>query len=133
MGFSAGGALVGLSGTRFDAGDQASADPVERNSSRPDFLVFVYAGHPVDVKSITKETPPAFLVSAADDLRPSVANASLFAAILEAGVPAEIHVFNRGGHGFGFLGRSPEFMTWPVSGWPDLLLAWLADLGILKR
>ncbi|MBN2372047.1 MAG: alpha/beta hydrolase [Vicinamibacteria bacterium] len=133
MGFSAGGTLVGLAGTRFDAGDQTAFDPVERFSSRPDFLVFVNASVSMDPKSITKETPPAFLISAADDLRPSAANAALFAALIESGVPAEIHVYRRGGHGFGFFGRSPEFLTWPVSGWPNQFLAWLMDLGILKR
>jgi acetyl esterase/lipase len=133
MGFSAGGALVGLTGTRFDAGNQAAADPVERFSSRPDFLVFGYTGGKIDPKLITKETPPAFLISAADDRGPTANNLALFSALTEAGVPAEIHVFSRGGHGFGFLGRSPEFLKWPVFEWPELLLAWLADLGILKR
>jgi acetyl esterase/lipase len=133
MGFSAGGDLVGLTGTRFDAGDPEAADPVERFSSRPDFLVFAYAGGSVDPKAITRATPPAFLVSAADDPRPTAANLARFAALQAAGVPAELHVYGRGGHGFGFLGRSPGFLTWPVSGWPDQLLAWLADRGILRR
>ena len=133
MGFSAGGALVGLAGTHFDAGNQAASDPVERFSSRPDFLVFGYAGGRIDAKLITKETPPSFLVSAADDRGPTANNVALFSALTEAGVPAELHVYGRGGHGFGFLGRSPEFLKWPVSRWPEQLLAWLADLGILKR
>jgi endo-1,4-beta-xylanase len=133
MGFSAGGALVGLAGTKFDAGNPAASDPVERLSSRPDFLVFGYTGGKVDPKTIMKDTPPSFLISAADDRGPTANNLALFGALTEAGVPAEIHVYSRGGHGFGFLGRSPEFLKWPVSGWPDQLLAWLADLGILKR
>ena len=124
---------MGLTGTRFDSGQRAGPDPIERFSSRPDFLVFVYSGASVDPATITHETPPAFLVSAADDAGPSQANAALFAALLAAGVPAELHIYGRGGHGFGFLGRSPEFMTWPVSGWPDQLLAWLTDRGILRR
>jgi endo-1,4-beta-xylanase len=133
MGFSAGGALVGLTGTRFDAGNQAASDPVERFSSRPDFLVFGYTGGKVDPKTITKETPPSFLVSAADDRGPTASNLALFSTLTEVGVPAEIHVYGRGGHGFGFLGRSPEFLKWPVAKWPEQLLAWLADLNVLKR
>jgi endo-1,4-beta-xylanase len=133
MGFSAGGTLVGLTGTRFDAGDPVASDPIERLGSRPDFLVFVYAGAPVEPTAITPATPPAFLISAADDPRPSAAHLALFAALRAAGVPAELHVYERGGHGFGFLGRSPEFLTWPVAGWPDQLLSWLSDRGILKR
>ena len=133
MGFSAGGDLVGLTGTRFDAGEPDALDPVERFSSRPDFLVFAYAGGAVDPKAVTHETPPAFLISAADDPRPTAANLSLFAALQSAGVPAELHIYGRGGHGFGFFGRSPDFLTWPVSGWPDQLLAWLTDRGILRR
>ncbi len=133
LGFSAGGTLVGLTGTRFDAGDPAASDPVERFGSRPDFLVFAYAGTPVEPTAITPATPPAFLVSAADDPRPSAANLALFSALRAADVPAELHIYGRGGHGFGFLGRSPEFLTWPVAGWPDQLLSWLSDRGILKR
>jgi acetyl esterase/lipase len=133
MGFSAGGTLVGLAGTRFDAGDLAASDPVERLGSRPDFLVFAYAGTPVDPTAITPGTPPAFLISAADDAGPTAAHLALFTALRAAGVPAELHVYERGGHGFGFLGRSPEFLTWPVAGWPDQLLSWFSDRGLLKR
>jgi len=133
MGFSAGGTLVGLTGTRFDPGDPTVSDPIERLGSRPDFLVFAYAGTPVDPTAITSATPPAFLVSAADDAGPTAAHLALFTALRAAGVPAELHVYERGGHGFGFLGRSPEFLTWPVAGWPDQLLSWLSDRGILER
>ncbi len=133
MGFSAGAALVSLAGTRYDRGEEKSSDPVSRLSSRPDFLVPVYGGFPVEASDIPEDMPPVFLVSAADDPRPSARNAEVFAQLLEAGVSAELHIYRRGGHGFGFLGRAPEFMTWPVAGWPDQFLAWLADLEILNR
>ncbi len=133
MGFSAGGALVALAAAKFDAGNPAAADPVERFSSRPDFLVFGYAGGKIDQAGITKETPPAFLVSAADDRGPTANNVALFSALTAAGVPAELHVYSKGGHGFGFFGRSPEFLTWGVAHWPQQLLAWLSDMGLLKR
>ena len=133
MGFSAGAALVRLAGTRYDAGDAQAADSVERHSSRPGFLAFVYGGGRMDPGEIREDMPPVFLVSASDDRGPSMGNAALFTALLEAGVSAEMHIYRQGGHGFGFLGRSSEFLAWPVAGWPDQFLAWLTDLEILKR
>src|SRR5690606_11045006 len=111
-----------------------SADAVERFSSRPDFLTFVYGGGGAPREGeIRKDMPPAFLVSAADDTGPSVGNAALLSALVQAGISAAMHVYRRGGHGFGFLGRSPEFMQWAAAGWPNQFLAWLTDLEILKR
>ena len=133
MGFSAGGSLVGLAGTRFDFGNLTADDLVERYSSRPDFLVFVYGASQATKENITASTPPSFLVSAADDPRPTAGNLMLFSALQEAGVPSELHIFMHGGHGFGFLGRSHEFLESPVGKWPDLLMAWLTDLGVMER
>lgn len=69
---------------------------------------------------VTSKTPRAFLVHAADDWV-SVANSRLYAAALErAKVPFELHVFSKGGHGYGM--RKPEL---PVGQWPSLLEAWM--------
>jgi acetyl esterase/lipase len=128
LGFSAGGELAVLVSTRSDAGHSSSADPVERASSRPDFTVLGYPGISPDKVTITKDQPPVFLFSAFDDARTSITNATLFLKYRAAGVPAEIHVYSEGGHGFGVRRRPMA-----VSDWPDQLVAWMRDRGYLKR
>ncbi len=81
MGFSAGGELAALVATRFDAGNSTTADPIDRQGSRPDFQVLVYPGGRVDSLNITKDTPPAFLVCAFDDKGPVNANLLIFQAL----------------------------------------------------
>jgi endo-1,4-beta-xylanase len=112
IGFSAGSnmgrAVVAASGP----GDPAAADPVDRVSSRPDYLALVYgAGRPSAAESL-KAFPPTFLVSAAADQGPSLGNAQLFTDLTKAGAIAEIHVYQKGRHGFGSGFGSPEFSEW---------------------
>ena len=127
MGFSAGGELAVLAATRSDAGNPAAADSVERQSSRPDFVVLGYPGIAPEKVTITSAAPPAFMFSAYDDARTSITNASLFLKYEAAKVPAEIHIYNRGGHGFGIRDR-----PLPVSSWPARLLEWMGDRGLLS-
>lgn len=112
IGFSAGSnmgrSVVAASGP----GDPAAADPVDRVSSRPDYLALVYgAGRSTPGESL-ENFPPTFLVSAAADQGPSVGNAQLFISLTKAGAIAEIHVYQRGRHGFGSGRGSPEFEDW---------------------
>jgi endo-1,4-beta-xylanase len=132
MGFSAGGEISALVETRFDAGKPGSSDPVERFSSRPDVAVLGYPGGKLAGTTVPKDAPPTFLVVNNDDnLAPN--SAEFYLALRKAGVPAELLVFNRGGHGFGMTGRTPEFAGLPVSVWPDRLRDWLRDLGFLPK
>lgn len=149
MGFSAGGHLASTAGTHFDAGDPTAADPIDRFSSRPDFLVLVYpvitmmkythAGsrenllgkNPSEALErqysnelhVTAQTPPTFLVQAGDDETVPVQNSLLFyEALLAHKVPAELHVYPHGGHGFSLaLGKGR------LQDWPRLCARWLAD------
>ena len=90
-------------------GDPNAADPVDRLSSRPDYLVLVYgAGRATPGESL-KNFPPTFLVSAAADTGPSLGNAQLFMDLTRAGAVAEIHVYQKGRHGFGSGFGSREF------------------------
>jgi formylglycine-generating enzyme required for sulfatase activity len=112
IGFSAGGSLGRSLVAASDAGDARSADPVERASSRPDYAALIYgAGRATPGESL-EDYPPTFLLSAAGDQAPSLANAQLFADLTQAGAIAELHVFQRGRHGFGTGYRSPEFGGW---------------------
>jgi endo-1,4-beta-xylanase len=127
LGFSAGGELALLASIHSDAGKPGADDPIERFSSRPDFTCLGYPGVKEDTVAITADMPPAFMFSAYDDARTSKTIASLFLKYRAVGVPAEIHIFNRGGHGFG-IRTSPR----PVSSWPLRLQAWMDDRGYLR-
>jgi acetyl esterase/lipase len=111
LGFSAGGHLAAMMGM------------VAPSNAKPDFLVLGYPAIP-GILNVTAATPPAFLVAAADD--PSVNpvnNASrFFAALRAAKVPAELHIYSSGGHGFGILKSGKT-----SAAWPDALVAWLKE------
>lgn len=132
MGFSAGGHLAALAENRFDAGHPQAQDPVERQSSRPDFAVLAYPGGISAATLTAKDVPPTFLFANNDD-RLSAASADYYLALQRAKADAEIHIFRRGGHGVGMTGRTPEFATMPESRWPSILQAWMKDLGYLTR
>ena len=156
IGFSAGGHLASTAGTHFDAGNASSADPIERASSRPDFLLLLYpvitmrdslthagskrnligtdaAPELVRLMSnetrVSRETPPTFLVHSTDDKAVPVENSLLFyEALKRNGVPAEMHVFEHGGHGFGLAPRDPV-----LSAWTTMCEAWMRRHGWLPR
>ncbi|HVZ31057.1 MAG TPA: alpha/beta hydrolase [Polyangiaceae bacterium] len=112
IGFSAGGnmgrSVVAASGP----GAANAADPIERVSSRPDYVALVYgAGHATPGETLAS-FPPTFLLSSAADQKPSLANAQLFMDLTAAGAVAELHVYQRGRHGFGSGQGSPEFSDW---------------------
>ncbi len=131
MGFSAGGELALLTAAHHDAGQPNAADSVERVSSRPDFFAPIYPGglQRTDLTWSKESTPPAFLACAADD-RMSDQLTALFSTLRKAGVSAELHIYNRGGHGFGVRNDRPDFA---VSSWHLRFFDWLGDLGLLKR
>ncbi len=153
MGFSAGGHLAATAGTMSDRGDPAAADPVDRQGSRPDFLVLGYpvismedadvhrgsrsnllGEHPSPEterrlsadQQVTSRTPPTFLFATTDDAIVPVTNSVLFyLALVRAGVPAEMHLFAHGNHGFGMAAGDPELGIWP-----QLLLTWMRSRGL---
>ncbi len=139
LGFSAGGHLTVAVGTRHDAGRPDDPDPIERESSRPDFLVPVYAvvngpvrGRKADEYTpaddrVTADTPPSFIVHTHEDAIVSAEQSLLFyKALLDVGVQAELHVFGHGEHGLGLGVGDPD-----LNEWPRLLLRWLRRRGFL--
>ena len=156
MGFSAGGHLTSTAGTHFDAGNPADSDPIQRASSRPDFLVLGYPvitltapyahqgsrrnllGDNPDPKlvealsnelQVTAQTPPAFLFHTTEDKAVPVENSILFyMALRKAGVPAELHIFEKGPHGFGITQKDPALAMWPA-----LLANWLRAHNLLGK
>lgn len=152
-GFSAGGHLASSAGTHFDSGTPNSLDPIDRESSRPDFMILSY---PVitfeepyahrgsrdallgpnpdpaliellsNEEHVTKDTPPTFLFHTSDDPVVPVQNSiNFYLALRRAGVPAEIHIYEHGRHGVGLAQDMPELSTWPT-----LLANWLKLRGL---
>lgn len=133
IGFSAGGYLVAQTSNIFEL-TYKPVDAVDQLSSRPDFAVALYPGHLCRSGAtldpgihVTKQTPPTFLLQAWDDRVDEICNSTVYARALDAaGVPAEVHLFAKGGHAFGL--RRKEH---PVAMWPSLVENWLKEIGIL--
>jgi sugar phosphate isomerase/epimerase/acetyl esterase/lipase len=129
LGFSAGGALAALAGIRFDRGKPDAADPIERQSCRPDFTGLVYPGwSPMDITA-PPDAAPAFLTSAGlDDAFHARQTVEFHQSLFKAGVQSDLHIYAHGGHGGGIRPRDGI----PFGAWPKRFEEWLADLGVLK-
>lgn len=138
LGFSAGGVTAAYTALFRDARQYAALDVVDAVSSRPDFALLIYSGGFVERGqtvlnsalpfAITKDAPPMFFVHAFDDHVP-VQNALLLAAELKkADVPAELHIYDIGGHGYGLR----PVAELPVTTWPARAADWLARRGLLQ-
>ena len=157
IGFSAGGHLAALAATQPVPGNPSASDPIERVSSKPDYMVLGYAwlgaissdtSHLSYCKIfnlmdqcealktaytpelfVTKDTPPTFMYHTATDQTVPVQQAlGFFNALIKAGVPAEMHVFANGPHGTG-LGHSDA----ALDQWPNLMEIWLRAQGLLSK
>ena len=129
LGFSAGGALAALADIRFDRGKADAADPIERQSCRPDFVGLVYAGWaPMDITA-PPDAATAFLTSAGlDDAFHARQTVEFYNSLFKANVPVELHIYGHGGHANGIKPRDGiPFGTWHIR-----FQEWLADLGMLK-
>ncbi len=154
-GFSAGGHLAGYLAAVHDGGAAGAADPIERVSDRPDFVIVSYGRFSLDdsiprktnmegllgehptqamldsvsvVKFVTKNTSPCFIFSTTEDQTVNAMNATaLYDALKTAGVPVELHIFERGGHGVGMaqgMKNLPELAIYPT-----LLANWMEVHG----
>jgi endo-1,4-beta-xylanase len=130
MGFSAGGDLVLYSSTKYDNGKSEAADPVERESSRPDFQILFYPAIPAKLE-FSKDNPPAFLACGNQD-RQNISEglATLYLDMKRAGINTELHIYASIGHGFGYRESNKSAR---ISGWPTRLKEWLLDLNLTKR
>jgi acetyl esterase/lipase len=155
IGFSAGGHLASTLGTHFHKGQPDAPDPIDRVSCRPDFMILVYpvitmtdpfthqgsrknllgdnpSAQLIDLmsneKQVTADTPPTFLIHTETDPAVPVENSLYFyTALRKAGVPAELHLFRQGRHGFG-LGANDG----AVSAWPKLCEQWMRTMGYMR-
>lgn len=123
LGFSAGGEVVSITCYKPGEGDPKAEDPIDREHAKPDFQMLVYPG-PVGIPSkLPSDSPPAFMLIAADDPHTSVL-LNLMHRFREIGVDYEAHIFARGGHGFSMGQRSQRQS---IQHWPDRMLDWLHD------
>jgi acetyl esterase/lipase len=159
MGSSAGGHLTSTLLTHFDSGKADAADPIEKESSRPDLGILCYPvitmstaeiTHKGSVQNllgkdpspellkelsnelhVTKETPPCFLWHTDEDKGVLVENSLLFAqALRKAGVPFDLHVYEKGPHGIGLGGRDYDPAKWHP--WTKDCVFWLKSHGFAK-
>lgn len=122
MGFSAGGQLAALAENNFDP------------AMRPDFAVLGYPGFgAAGAPPVSAKAPPTILFVNDDDPLATGAG-EYYLKLRKVGVPAEFHVFRRGGHGTGATGRGPAsgFEKLATAKWPELLTIWLGDLGLSR-
>ncbi len=131
MGFSAGGQYAAAVSMDHDDGDSTSHDAIQRVSCRPDFAALVYTA--IDDERATTEAiatmPPTFIVHAEDDkLVPVTLTAlKLHSAMRKQNLSAELHIYAKGGHGFGLGVQGGA-----VSGWPSAFLRWLDDINVIE-
>ena len=156
IGFSAGGHLASSAGTHFQNRYSEPADTIDRSSCRPDFMILMYPvisftewythkgsrrnllGNNPDAylvenfsneKQVTPETPPAFLVHANDDKPvPPENSIAFYLALRKAKVPAEMHIYEKGGHGFG-----PGASKGACSSWMACCADWMKGRGLLEK
>jgi acetyl esterase/lipase len=136
LGFSAGGHLTAWTATNSDKRSYEAMDDVDKVSCRPDFAILIYPAYLVakdkdelspDIR-VTKETPPCFFAHAGNDGVSPENSIRMYLALKKAGVPAELHVYSSGGHGFG-LRPSDK----PASTWPARCADWMSAQGLLKK
>ncbi len=153
-GSSAGGHLASTVGTKFDLGDKNGENEFERISSRPDFMLLLYPvisfneaiGHMGSRKNligegndwnlakqysnelnVTKDTPPTFMVLSDDDKSVIPQNSvEFYLSLKKYDIPAEMHIFQKGGHGYGITKKNQS-----ADIWPDLFYNWLQALEII--
>ena len=156
IGFSAGGHLASTAGTHFNTRYSEPVDEIDQSSCRPDFMILMYPvisftewythkGSMVNLlgknpdkdliesfsneKQVTSETPPTFLVHADDDkVVPAENSVAFYLALRKAGVPAEMHIYEKGGHGFG-----PGIGKGACSSWMARCADWMKGRGLLDK
>jgi acetyl esterase/lipase len=135
LGFSAGGHLTAATSTNFDRRAYEPIDAVDKVSCRPDFTVLIYPAYLVAKDKtelspeirVSAETPPTFLIHAGDDGVSAENSVRYYLALKQAKVPAELHVYASGGHGFGLRPSAH-----PASTWPKRCEEWLKSRGLLE-
>lgn len=137
LGFSAGGQVAAR--LLCDQGQLAyhRIDAVDDTSHRPDFAMLIYPWNIYDQESnelidgvrVSKACPPTFLVHTDDDPSSSLGSALFYAGLKRQGIPAELHIFGNGGHGYGLR----HVKTSQIATWPKAAALWLGHNGLIQE
>jgi acetyl esterase/lipase len=137
LGFSAGGDLAVRLSTNDGTRGYMPIDAVDQVSYRPDFTILIYPAYLAAAKNgftlasdlhVTPTTPPSFLVQAEDDPVGVMNSIDYYVALTQQKVPAEMHLYAKGGHGYGLRPAGDLVTTWPAR-----LQDWLQSIGMLAR
>lgn len=150
IGFSAGGHLAASLGTQWEKKTHTPFDAIDKENAKPDVMVIVYgvvdanfntAAAPTNeaagalkeynaIKSVSKKSSPAFIVTAHDDPVVNAAqSARFYVALQEQGVSSELHIFRSGGHGFAIR----KTKNLPAANWTHLCELWMIEQGFLPK
>jgi acetyl esterase/lipase len=129
LAFSAGGQVGSILHTADGTAAYKAVDAVDKQSCRPDFSLLIYPWQILDRKTgkllpeirTTKKSPPAFIVHTHDDPSSSLGSVWLYAGLKKHNVPAELHIYENGGHGYGMRARKNS----NIGTWPDRATDWL--------
>ncbi|MFO1065777.1 MAG: alpha/beta hydrolase [Pirellulales bacterium] len=133
LGFSAGGQVAARLLCERDKRSYEAVDEVDQVSMRPDFALLIYpwnlydekAGQLIEELKIPADSPPAFLVHTDDDRSSSLGTVLFYAGLKKLKIPAELHVYGNGGHGYGLR----DITGSRISTWPDHAASWLKNHG----
>ena len=138
MGFSAGGHLAVMSASYQDLDSYKPIDAIDKLDVRPNFMVLIYPAYLGNAKKdagkldplvkVNDRTPPTFIAITHDDADRGLFAALYYAELMRNRVSAELHIYSKGGHGYGLRPTAN-----PVSSWPLRLQDWLSASGWLKR
>lgn len=136
IGFSAGGHLAALVSNSYATRTYTAVDAADGLSCRPDFTILIYPAYLTPENNfsvlapefrVTAQTPPTFLIQTEDDPIHVQNSLTYYRALTDSKVPAEMHLFSTGGHGYGLRSTSE-----PVTKWPKLVESWLHERGVIK-
>ena len=134
MGFSAGGHLSAIVSNNFAERTYPAVDAADKVSCRPDFCLLVYPAYLSGDKfqlspelKVSSATPPTMLIQAEDDNPHIYSSLFYYYALKEAGVPAWMHLYSKGGHGYGLRDTGAA-----VNEWPDRVEDWFREIGVIE-
>lgn len=134
MGFSAGGHLSAMASNNFAERTYPAVDAADKVSCRPDFCLLVYPAYLSGDKfqlapelKVSSATPPTMLIQAEDDNPHIYSSLFYYYALKEAGVPAWMHLYSKGGHGYGLRDTGAA-----VNEWPDRVEDWFREIGVIE-
>jgi len=130
MGFSAGGELARMTTLSAPVAPRGTPDAIDRESARPDFAMLIFPGPLKAEEAVTRDSPPLLMSAANDDKCCSAPIVDLLQAYRAAGASAELHMYAAGGHAYN-MGEDTPLAS--LQHWPDRILDWMGDRGLLGR